>query len=223
MQHGFYFDHGRCVKCHACEIACKSWNEVDVGPALARGGEDRERDVSRRPGDERVDGVHALRRRALPNRVPGHRHHQAGRRRDRRRRSREVHRLRVLHLGVPVQRSAALGAGREDGKVQLLPDPGTRAPAPSATCLRGDLSHRRDPLRIDGRARKARPRVRRGPTGIDAGVRSGTDGAGAPVVRTGGRRATDESVMRSAPEADGHNYLIRYWLPGTGSNRRPSD
>ena len=32
MQHGFYFDHNRCVKCHACEIACKSWNEIDVGP-----------------------------------------------------------------------------------------------------------------------------------------------------------------------------------------------
>jgi anaerobic dimethyl sulfoxide reductase subunit B (iron-sulfur subunit) len=32
MQHGFYFDHTRCVKCHACEIACKTWNEVDIGP-----------------------------------------------------------------------------------------------------------------------------------------------------------------------------------------------
>ena len=32
MQHGFYFDHELCVKCHACEIACKTWNEVDVGP-----------------------------------------------------------------------------------------------------------------------------------------------------------------------------------------------
>ena len=32
MQYGFYFDHKRCVKCHACEIACKFWNEVDVGP-----------------------------------------------------------------------------------------------------------------------------------------------------------------------------------------------
>ncbi len=32
MQYGFYFDHKRCVKCHACEIACKSWNEVEVGP-----------------------------------------------------------------------------------------------------------------------------------------------------------------------------------------------
>jgi len=32
MQHGFYFDHKRCVKCHACEIACKTWNEVEIGP-----------------------------------------------------------------------------------------------------------------------------------------------------------------------------------------------
>ena len=32
MQYGFYFDHERCVKCHACEIACKTWNEVEVGP-----------------------------------------------------------------------------------------------------------------------------------------------------------------------------------------------
>jgi anaerobic dimethyl sulfoxide reductase subunit B len=32
MQHGFYFDHKLCVKCHACEIACKIWNEVEEGP-----------------------------------------------------------------------------------------------------------------------------------------------------------------------------------------------
>jgi anaerobic dimethyl sulfoxide reductase subunit B (iron-sulfur subunit) len=32
MQHGFYFDSDLCVKCHACEIACKTWNEVEVGP-----------------------------------------------------------------------------------------------------------------------------------------------------------------------------------------------
>ena len=32
MQHGFYFDHNLCIKCHACEIACKTWNEVEVGP-----------------------------------------------------------------------------------------------------------------------------------------------------------------------------------------------
>jgi Fe-S-cluster-containing dehydrogenase component len=32
MQHGFYFDHKLCVKCHACEIACKIWNEIEEGP-----------------------------------------------------------------------------------------------------------------------------------------------------------------------------------------------
>ncbi len=32
MQHGFHFDAALCIKCHACEIACKSWNEVEVGP-----------------------------------------------------------------------------------------------------------------------------------------------------------------------------------------------
>jgi anaerobic dimethyl sulfoxide reductase subunit B (iron-sulfur subunit) len=32
MQHGFYFAAELCVKCHACEIACKTWNEVEVGP-----------------------------------------------------------------------------------------------------------------------------------------------------------------------------------------------
>ncbi|MDP6119907.1 MAG: 4Fe-4S dicluster domain-containing protein [Rhodospirillales bacterium] len=32
MQYGFYFDHRLCVKCHACEIACKAWNEVEEGP-----------------------------------------------------------------------------------------------------------------------------------------------------------------------------------------------
>ena len=48
-------------------------------PPMARGREDRERDVSQRPGDERIDGMHALRRRAVPNRVPGHSDHEAGR------------------------------------------------------------------------------------------------------------------------------------------------
>ena len=31
-QVGFYFDEKRCIKCHACEIACKLWNNVEFGP-----------------------------------------------------------------------------------------------------------------------------------------------------------------------------------------------
>ena len=31
MQLGFVIDHGRCIGCHACTVACKSENEVPVG------------------------------------------------------------------------------------------------------------------------------------------------------------------------------------------------
>jgi ferredoxin len=41
----------------------------------------------------------------------------------------QVHRLRVLRLGVPVRRAPQLSRGRrQDGEVQLLPDAGSRAP-----------------------------------------------------------------------------------------------
>lgn len=31
-QYGFFFDQSRCYACHACSIACKSWNDLDPGP-----------------------------------------------------------------------------------------------------------------------------------------------------------------------------------------------
>jgi anaerobic dimethyl sulfoxide reductase subunit B len=30
-QYGFYFNSDRCVQCHACEVACKSWNGLELG------------------------------------------------------------------------------------------------------------------------------------------------------------------------------------------------
>jgi anaerobic dimethyl sulfoxide reductase subunit B (iron-sulfur subunit) len=30
-QYGFYINTDRCVQCHACEVACKSWNGVEPG------------------------------------------------------------------------------------------------------------------------------------------------------------------------------------------------
>lgn len=30
-QYGFYIHTDRCVQCHACEVACKSWNGVEPG------------------------------------------------------------------------------------------------------------------------------------------------------------------------------------------------
>ncbi len=36
-QYGFFFDQSRCTACHACAVACKSWNMIDPGPVkLAR-------------------------------------------------------------------------------------------------------------------------------------------------------------------------------------------
>ncbi len=36
-QYGFFFDQSRCTACHACTVACKSWNMLDPGPVkLAR-------------------------------------------------------------------------------------------------------------------------------------------------------------------------------------------
>ena len=29
QQYGFYIDSDRCVQCHACEVACKSWNGLN--------------------------------------------------------------------------------------------------------------------------------------------------------------------------------------------------
>ena len=31
-QYGFYFDQSRCVGCNACEISCKTWNQLVPGP-----------------------------------------------------------------------------------------------------------------------------------------------------------------------------------------------
>lgn len=32
MQMGFYFDQTQCIGCYACEIACKDWHDVEMGP-----------------------------------------------------------------------------------------------------------------------------------------------------------------------------------------------
>ncbi len=30
-QYGFYIHTDRCIQCHSCEVACKSWNEIELG------------------------------------------------------------------------------------------------------------------------------------------------------------------------------------------------
>lgn len=36
MQVGFYFDQNRCTGCNTCQVACKDWNDVPVGPKWMR-------------------------------------------------------------------------------------------------------------------------------------------------------------------------------------------
>lgn len=31
-QYGFFFDQSRCIACHDCAVACKSWNGISAGP-----------------------------------------------------------------------------------------------------------------------------------------------------------------------------------------------
>jgi Fe-S-cluster-containing dehydrogenase component len=31
VQYGFYFDADRCINCYACEVACKSFNKIELG------------------------------------------------------------------------------------------------------------------------------------------------------------------------------------------------
>ena len=35
-QYGFYMDSDRCIKCWACEIACKQWNGIEAGTIARR-------------------------------------------------------------------------------------------------------------------------------------------------------------------------------------------
>jgi anaerobic dimethyl sulfoxide reductase subunit B len=35
-QYGFYFDSDRCIKCKACEIACKQWHGIKAGTVKLR-------------------------------------------------------------------------------------------------------------------------------------------------------------------------------------------
>ena len=37
-QYGFYMDTERCIKCWACEIACKQWNGIEAGDSARRQG-----------------------------------------------------------------------------------------------------------------------------------------------------------------------------------------
>jgi len=31
LEYGFFFDQAKCIQCHGCELACKTWRNLEVG------------------------------------------------------------------------------------------------------------------------------------------------------------------------------------------------
>ena len=155
-------DLTRCIGCRGCQVACKSWNEMSVVKTAVTGSFENppamsEHCYTRIRFEEGEAGGHAgleLRQGAvpalqgaglrlgLPGRGPGQDRERGGRLR-----FRQVHRLPLLHGGLPVrdpevrveQGPAALGE-----EVHLLRRAPGRRPAAG---LRQDLPDRRAALR----------------------------------------------------------------------------
>ena len=110
-----------CVGCHACVTTCKQWNtrarRARWPTRTLRRGSDRHvlqpradlrgRRVSRHADGALPEVVPALRGPAVRAGVPDRRELQARGGRHRARRLRQVHRLQVLRMGVPVRRARA--------------------------------------------------------------------------------------------------------------------
>ena len=111
-----------CVGCHACVTSCKEWNTSGAAGPLADlnpYGKDptgtffnrvQTFEVGEYPNTQTVhfpEVVPALRGPAVRAGVPDRRLLQARRGRHRARRLRQVHRLQVLRVGLPVRRARA--------------------------------------------------------------------------------------------------------------------
>ena len=158
-------DMSKCIGCKACQSACLEWNDMREPVGRQRGGlrqpprpdaqhvhahalhgmgepQDRQPRVADPQGR-----LHALRGPGLPQGLPGPRRHRAVRQRHRRLRPGELHRLRLLREGVPVQHPAHL-PGRSQGlQVHAVLGPGGRRPAAG---LRQGLPDARHHLRHQG-------------------------------------------------------------------------
>jgi hypothetical protein len=119
--------------------------------------------------------VPALRGPAVRARVPDRRELQAQGRRHRARRLRQVHRLQVLRMGVPVGRARARLRAPRDDEVHAVRRPDLRhvaAAGGASAGMRDGMSHQRAPVRRHSRSAvrgvEGDPRERRLPA--DAGV-----------------------------------------------------
>ena len=160
-----------CVGCHACVTSCKEWNTS--GEAGSAG---RSQPLRRRPdrhllqprADLRGRRVSEYRDRALPQvlpalrgpalraGVPDRRQLQAPGGRHRAGRLRQVHRLQVLRLGLPLRRARNRRAAKGDEEVHAVRRPHLRRDAAGSRAqarLRAGLPDQRAPLRRRARSR----------------------------------------------------------------------
>jgi hypothetical protein len=112
----------------------------------------------------------------MHDRLTGFGNQQEREHRHRHGRPQQVHRLRVLRLGLPLRRAATVGGRGQDGKVQLLPDTRQGTSARHAARLRGNLPDGRDQVRAD-----------------DSSRNRGTDEGGDESQRHDPRSASDRS------------------------------
>ena len=159
-------DVSKCIGCKACQVACLEWNELLEEVGVNVGVYDNPHDLTpkildadalhrvRQPrhGQSRMADpqgwLHALRGSGLPQGLPGSRRHRAVLERHRRFRHGELHRLRLLREGLPLQHSAHL-PGRPQGlQMHALLGPGCRRPGAG---LRQGLPDPGDRFRHQGR------------------------------------------------------------------------
>ena len=118
MRYGFVIDQTRCIGCHACTVACKEENRVPLGALRTWVKYVEKGEFPNIAPALRGPPLQPLRQRALRDDLPDRGALPAAGR-DRRLRPRPLHRLQVVHAGVPVRR--ALHRSR------------ARTPPPSAT------------------------------------------------------------------------------------------
>ena len=158
-------DVTRCIGCKACQSACMEWNDLrgEVGhfegtydnPARSRSQHLDAHALHRmgeRQGRPRMADpqgrLHALRGSGLPQGLSRARRDRSIRQRHRRFHQRELHRLRLLHQGLPVRHPA-----RQQDRSQILQMHALLRPRHRrrGAGLRQGLPDGRDPVRLEVR------------------------------------------------------------------------
>lgn len=118
-RYGMLINTKKCIGCYACRTACQRQNGLDPADSFIRFEEQRGRRVSERERRARAAAVHALRGRAVLQRLPDRRRPHRPRR-HRRGRPGPLHRLPVLHGRLPLPGAQPQREDRRRRQVPLL-------------------------------------------------------------------------------------------------------